>query len=254
MSEPANTGSERLPRALVALFALTTGVAVANIYYAQPLLDVIAAALGVSGGTAGLLVALGQLGYLVGLALLVPLGDLLERRGLITGLLLLAAAAAGFCAAAPGFVVLAASMVALGVLSVVAQIVVPLASSLAGARERGQVVGIAMSGLLIGILSARVVSGLVAELVGWRGVYALAAVLMIGLAILLRRALPLAPAPADHAGYGATLRSVLTLIGEEPVLRQRMAIAVMTFCSFSVLWISLTFLLSEGRRSISARG
>ena len=245
LSVPANTAPDRLPRGLVALFALTTGVAVANIYYVQPLLDVIGRTFGVDDGTAGLLVALGQVGYLIGVALLVPLGDLLERRGLITACLVLAAMASGACAAAPGFVVLAAAMVPLGVLSAVAQIVIPLASSMAGPRERGQVVGIAMSGLLIGVLGARTVSGLVAEIAGWRGPYVLAALFLLALAALLRRALPLVPPPAAPASYRSTLRSVFSLVGEEPVLRQRMAIAVMNFCSFAGLWTALTFLLSE---------
>ncbi|MBK5218629.1 MAG: MFS transporter [Thermoleophilia bacterium] len=244
MSTHAKSEPDRLPRGLVALFALTTGVAVANIYYVQPLLDVIGRAFGVSDATAGLLVAITQLGYLLGLALLVPLGDLIERRRLITGFLALAGVAAAVCAAAPTFAVLAGALVVLGVLSVVAQIVVPLASSLAGPEERGQIVGMVMSGLFIGILSARVVSGLVAELVGWRGVYVLAAVVLLVLSLVLRRALPLAPPPISSASYRATLRSVLALIREEPVLRQRMAIAVMTFCSFAMLWTSITFLLS----------
>lgn len=244
MNDSANTGSGALSPGLVALFALTTGVAAADIYYVQPLLDVIGGSFGVSDATAGLLVALVQLGYLAGLVLLVPLGDLLERRGLITGLLALAALAAGACALAPAFWFLAVSLVALGLLSVVAQIIVPLSSSLAGPAERGRIVGTVMSGLLIGILGARVISGLVAELVGWRGVYVLAALILAGLAALLRRALPLAPAPAPEHGYRSALRSVLSLIREEPVLRQRMALAVLVYVCFAMLWTALTFLLS----------
>ncbi len=245
MSESRKSGERGISPGLVALFALTTGVAAANLYYVQPLLDVIGRSFGVSDATAGLLVALVQVGYLTGLVLLVPLGDLVERRGLIAGLLALAALAAAGCAAAPAFSALAAALVALGVLSVVAQIIVPLSSSLAGPEERGRVVGTVMSGLLIGVLGARVVSGLLAELVGWRGVYVFAAVVLLVLAALLRWALPRSPAPAAEQRYGQALRSVLTLIRAEPVLRQRMALAVLVYVCFSMLWTALTFLLSQ---------
>jgi predicted MFS family arabinose efflux permease len=242
--DPAKTGTERLDRRLVALFAIATGVAVANIYYVQPLIDVIAEAFDISGSAAGLLVALSQLGYLVGLAFVVPLGDLLERRRLIVSMLALAALAAAACAAAPEFAVLAAALVLLGLLSVAAQIIVPLASSLAGEAERGQIVGTVMSGLLIGILSARIFSGLIAELAGWRGVYVVAASVLAALALILRQTMPPAPPPQSHLNYGQTLRSVLQLVRREPVLRQRMALGFCCFASFGILWSSLTYLLS----------
>src|SRR5581483_5466743 len=171
--------SRRLPTGLVALLAMTSGAAAANLYYAQPLLDRIAHALHVSDATAGLLVSASQLGYVAGLALLVPLGDLLERRRLISILLNCAAALAAVCAAAPSFSVLAAALIALGATAVVAQIVVPLGSSLAGPQERGRVVGTVMSGLLIGILCARTLSGLVAGATSWRGSFWLAAAIMV---------------------------------------------------------------------------
>jgi predicted MFS family arabinose efflux permease len=232
----------RLSRPLVALLALTSGVAVANLYYIQPLLNVVAHAFGVSHGQAGLLVTCSQVGYVVGLVLLVPAGDLLERRRLIVVVLIGAAIAAGACAAAPTFVDLAAGLVALGALSVVAQIVVPLSSSLAGPQERGQVVGTVMSGLLVGILAARTFSGLLAAVGGWRLVFAVAAVGMLALALVLRKALPTAP-PAEPVPYRRALRSVVDLIREEPVLRQRMALGALGFAGFSVLWTSIAFLL-----------
>jgi predicted MFS family arabinose efflux permease len=235
----------RLPRRLVALLAVTAGASVANLYYVQPLLNVLGDALGVSEATAGLLVTCSQVGYVAGLALLVPAGDLVERRGMITTLLVAAAIASAVCAAAPGFAVLAAALVAVGSLSVVAQIVVPLSSTLAGPHERGQVVGTVVSGLLVGILGARTLSGLVAALGGWRLVFALAAGGMLALAFVLRTALPRVP-PTDPIRYPAALRSVLALIAEEPVLRQRMALGALTMAGFSVLWTSVAFLL--GRR------
>jgi predicted MFS family arabinose efflux permease len=198
----------------------------------------------VSEGTAALLVTATQVGYLGGLVVLVPLGDLVERRRLISLVLLGAAAASVAGAMAPSFAVLAACLVAIGVLSAVAQIVVPLASSLAGPDERGRVVGTVMSGLLIGILVARTVSGLVAELGGWRLVFAVGALAMLALSWLMRRALPPVP-PVEPVRYRAALRSVLALVAEEPLLRQRMALGGFGFAGFSVLWTSIAFLLSS---------
>jgi predicted MFS family arabinose efflux permease len=232
----------RLSRRIVTLLAVTSGASVANIYYVQPLLNLVADRFDVSDAAAGLLVTSSQIGFLIGLALLVPLGDLRERRSLISTMLLGAAAALAVCAAAPALPVLAVALVAVGAFSVVAQAVVPLASSLAGPQERGQVVGTVMSGLLIGILAARTLSGVVAEVGGWRLVFAIAAVAMLGLALLLRRVLPSVP-PTERLGYGALLRSVLTLVAEEPVLRQRMALGALGMVGFAALWTSLAFLL-----------
>ncbi len=244
-AEPAaGAPPRRLPRPLVALLAVACGASVANLYYIQPLLNEVAQAFGVSDALAGLLVTCAQVGYLLGLALLVPLGDVLERRGLISAVLVLTALACAACAAAPAFGVLAAALVAVGVTSVVAQIVVPLSASLAGPEERGQVVGTVMSGLLIGILIARTASGLVAELGGWRLVFVLAAAAMLALSLVLRRALPHAP-PPTALRYHEVLRSVLELVRGEPVLRQRMVLGALQMCGFSILWTTITFLLGH---------
>jgi predicted MFS family arabinose efflux permease len=125
----------------------------------------------------------------------------------------------------------------------VAQIVVPMSSSLAAEDERGSVVGTVMSGLLIGILLARTVSGLIAAAFGWRVVYWFAAAAMVILAATLRRALPRVP-PTTDLSYGGLLRSVVALVREEPILRQRMMVGALTFGCFSTLWTSLAFLLS----------
>ncbi len=231
-----------ISRALVLVLAIAVGAAVANIYYVQPLLNVLGDAFGVSETMAGLLVTCAQVGYVAGLALLVPLGDLRERSRLVTTLLLGAAVALAVCAAAPSFGILAAGLIAVGALSCVAQILVPLAATLAGPKERGQVVGTVMSGLLVGILGARIVSGLVAQLGGWRLMFALAAAAMLALSLVLRRVLPRLAAVAPMA-YRAALSSVLALIREEPVLRQRMTLGVFQMAGFSVLWTSIAFLL-----------
>jgi predicted MFS family arabinose efflux permease len=233
----------RVSRGLVLLLALASGATVANLYYIQPLLSTVAHAVGVSDGTAGLLVTCAQVGYVAGLAFLVPLGDILERRRLISVILLGTAAALAACAAAPSFGVLAVALIAVGALSVVAQIVVPLASTLAAPQERGQVVGTVMSGLLVGILSARTLSGLVAQLGGWRLVFALASIAMLALSLTIARALPTVP-HSEPVRYRAALRSVITLIAREPILRQRMVLGALGFACFSVLWTSIAFLLS----------
>jgi predicted MFS family arabinose efflux permease len=231
-----------LSRALVLLLAVAVGSTVANLYYVQPLLNVIARDLGVSDTAAGLLVTCAQVGYVFGLALLVPLGDLRERNGLVAGLLAGTGAALALAAAAPSFAVLAGALVAVGALTCVTQILVPLAATLAAPQERGTVVGSVMSGLLIGILGARIVAGVVAAIGGWRLVFALAAGLMVVLALVLRRVLPRLE-PVDPMPYPRALRSVLELVAAEPALRQRMALAFFQMAGFSVLWTSLAFLL-----------
>jgi predicted MFS family arabinose efflux permease len=233
----------RISGGLVLLLATTCGTAAANLYYAQPLLHTLAGAFGVSNGTAGLLITISQLGYVLGLSLLVPLGDLHERRGLISGTMLVTAAALALAAVAPAFGVLGAALAVVGVTSVVAQIVVPMSSSLSADHERGSVVGTVMSGLLIGVLLARTISGLIAAVLGWRVVYWFAAAAMVALAATLRRALPRV-APTTDLSYGGLLRSVVSLVREEPILRQRMMVGALTFGCFSILWTSLAFLLS----------
>jgi predicted MFS family arabinose efflux permease len=232
-----------ISRRLVLLLALACGAAVANLYYAQPLLGTLARAFNVSDGTAGLLITVTQLGYVVGLALLVPLGDLRERRGLITGTLLVTSAGLAVAALAPGIAVFGAALGIVGVTSVVAQVIVPMSSSMAADHERGQVVGTVMSGLLIGILLARTLSGVIAAVLGWRTVFWFGAAAMLALAATLRRALPKVP-PTSELSYGGLLRSVVVLIGEEPVLRRRMILGALGFGGFSTLWTALAFLLA----------
>lgn len=231
-----------MSRRTVFLLALVAGISVANLYYAQPLLHLIGDSLGTSPETAGLLVAGSQLGYAVGLLFLVPLGDLVERRGLIANTLLLTAAAAVACALAPTFGALAVALVLLGVLAVVAQIAVPLAAALAEEHERGAVVGRVMSGLLVGILLARTFAGLLAEVGGWRAVYAASAGLLVVLSFAVRRGLPHAPRTDDSA-YREALRSVWHIVRDEPVLRQRMVMGACNMAGFSLLWTGSALLL-----------
>jgi predicted MFS family arabinose efflux permease len=242
---PAVPASARpgLPRRLVVLLAVACGAAVANNYYAQPLLHTIGASFGVAGSTAGLLVTAGQVGYAAGLAFLVPLGDVLERRRLITRMMVVTSAALAVAAAAPDIAALGSALAVVGVTTVAAQIIVPMTASLAAEQQRGRAVGTVMSGLMIGALLARLVSGLLAATVGWRPVYIMASFIMIVLVVVLRRMLP-AVQPGGSSSYRALLRSVLALIRAEPVLRQRMILGAVAMGSFSTLWTSIAFLLS----------
>jgi predicted MFS family arabinose efflux permease len=232
-----------MSRKLVLLLATACGASVANLYYAQPLLHTLAGSLHVSEGTAGLLITISQVGFVLGLVLLVPLGDLRERRGLITGTMLVTAAGMAAAASAPTFAVFGGALAIVGLTTVVAQIIVPMSSSLALEHERGQVVGTVMSGLLIGILLARTVSGLIASAFGWRVVFYFGAAAMLVMSATLRRALPRVP-PTTDTTYGGLLRSIVGLVRHEPVLRQRMLLGALCFGCFSVLWTSLSFLLS----------
>jgi predicted MFS family arabinose efflux permease len=234
---------QHLSKRLVLLMAIACGAAVANIYYAQPLLSTIAHDFSVSDGTAGLLVTASQVGYAGGLVLLVPLGDLLERRKLIVRILLITALALAATASAPAFLALAAALMVVGVTSVVAQILVPMASTLAPEEERGKVVGNVMSGLLVGILVARTASGAIAAAGGWRLVFGISAALMLLLAGVLRRALPQVR-PSTDVSYAGLLRSVLSLIAEQPTLRMRMLYGTLGMGQFSVLWTTIAFLLA----------
>jgi predicted MFS family arabinose efflux permease len=230
-------------RRLVLLLAIACGAAVATNYYAQPLLHTIGISFGVPDSTAGLLVTAGQVGYAAGLALLVPLGDLVERRRLITGLLVVTAAALAVTAAAPDFATLVSALAVAGVTAVAAQIIVPMAASLAVDDQRGRVVGTVMSGLMIGVLLARIMSGLIASALGWRPVFLVAAAVILALAATLRRSLP-QTAPGAAISYRALLVSVARLVRDEPVLRQRMALGAAAMGCFSILWTSIAFLLS----------
>ncbi|MDQ2881586.1 MAG: MFS transporter [Actinomycetota bacterium] len=233
----------RLHRGVVLLLSVATGLTVANMYYAQPLLDTIGHQLHLSVGTTGLVVTVTQLGYAAGLVFLLPLGDLLERRRLVVIMAVGAAIALALMAHSTTAAALLACALAVGLLSVVAQILVPLAATLAGPNERGSVVGTVMSGLLLGILLARTVSGYLAQLGGWTTAYWVAAALMLALAVALRLGLP-TNRQHTNLSYTGLLRSTVALLRDEPVLRLRSVYGALGFAAFSVLWTSITFLLT----------
>jgi predicted MFS family arabinose efflux permease len=225
------------------LLAASAGVAVATNYYAQPLLATIGHSLHLAGGSAGLIVTASQVGYAVGLMFLVPLGDLVERRRLVVVMCCLAAGGLVGAAAAPNLAVLFTFAALVGVNSVVAQLLVAYAATLAADTERGKVVGTVMSGLLLGILLARTVAGYIAAASSWRVVYVCAAGLMAVLAVVLWRSLPRYRAELDLS-YPKVLASVVAIFRHEPVLRRRSIYGGLSFAAFSILWTSLAFLLS----------
>jgi predicted MFS family arabinose efflux permease len=188
-------------------------------------------------------VTLAQIGYAVGLALLVPVGDLVARRRLVPFVLVISAGALVASALAPDIGVLIAVASIVGVGSVMAQVLVPMAASLASDDRRGQVVGTVMSGLLLGILLARTVSGVVADVSSWRVVYAMAAVLMVALAVVLGRLLP-EEQQRPQIGYGSLLHTTARLLFSEPVMRRRAWFGALGFACFSVFWTTMAFLLS----------
>jgi len=239
-----------LSRPLVLLFAIACGTIIASLYYSQPLLATIAASFDRQPASLGFLVTLTQIGYAIGLVLVVPLGDALDRRRLIVGLLVASVGALLIAAVSPGFSAFAAASVLVGMTSCSAQLLVPFAASLADERQRGRVVGTVMSGLLLGILLARTVSGLIAELAGWRAVYVVAAALVALLTLALARALPRDPRNIEFH-YGTLLKSLGTLIRTEPALRERSLYGALAFACFSVFWTGLTFLLSQPPYSFS---
>jgi len=233
----------RLSPLLVLVFAVASGAAVGNLYYAQPLLDMIAGDLRIGQGPAGLLVTATQVGYALGIMFIVPLGDVRNRRRMVPLMMGLSALSLAACAAAPGFVVLLCSLVAVGLTTVAGQILIPFAGDLADDSSRGKVVGIVVSGALTGILVARIVSGFIAGVAGWRVVFLCAAVLMLGLSVVLDPVNPNAPAKTAQP-YRALLRSVLVLVRREPTLRLAMCYGVICMATFTIFWTALTFLLS----------
>jgi predicted MFS family arabinose efflux permease len=227
---------------LVFIMSIACAISVANLYYSQPILANMGNTFHVSFGQSGLIATVGQLGYALGLLLIVPLGDLYNRRTLIVCLLGLVTLALIATAAAPSFILLTLASLAVGVTTVVPQVIIPFAASLAPVNRRGRVVGTIMSGLLIGILGARTISGVISAYLGWRAVYWIAAALMIILAIVLRFLLP-QDRPHQSMNYGQLMRSLGNLIRTQPALREASLFGALAFGAFSAFWVTLGFYL-----------
>ncbi|MBF6171577.1 MFS transporter [Nocardia blacklockiae] len=235
-----------LTRLIVLVFAVTAGSSAGCLYYLQPLLHEVAADLSISTATAALVVSAAQVGYLSGLALLVPLGDFLERRRMVPALLAASVAALAVSAAAPNLPVLLLSVFATGVTASAAQVVVPWASALAQPERRGEIVGTVMSGLLLGILLSRVLAGAIAQFGGWRTVLVAAAGIQLVMSVSVYLLAPATgrAALAPEERYPEVLASILTLIRAHPVLRQRMVLGFVGMACFSGVWTAIAFLLA----------
>ena len=231
-----------LSNALVWLMAITCGLVVANIYYNQPLLAAIGRTFHLSDSSASLVATATQVGYTLGMLLVVPLGDKLERKRLMLLMLLGAAGCMGLAAWAPSFAVLAGASVLVGIFSAVPQLLVPMAAHLAPEESRGRVVGRVMSGLLIGILLSRTVSGYVGLHLGWRAMFEIGGGLMLVLMALLAWKLP-TDQPTFTGTYASLMKSLLTLTREQVPLRRAALVGAALFASFSVFWTTLAFYL-----------
>lgn len=241
---PADATPVLLPR-MILLFSLTSALAVANVYSAQPLLESIAASLQVSRASIGAVVTATQTGYALGLIFLVPLGDCINRKKLVLTQLLLSVLALTAAAFAPDLMTLLCAMLLVGLMAVVTQLMVAWAAMLASPAQRGQVVGSVTSGIVIGILLARFVSGMIADLAGWRAVYLIAACLLLLISLVLVKVLPATTGQAQRTAYPQLLLSVLRLFRTEPLLRRRGILALLIFAAFSMLWSSMVLPLTD---------
>lgn len=234
-----------MPRSLVALFACASGLSVANVYYAQPLLDTLATEFAIGSAAVGGVVTATQAGCALALLLLVPLGDRMDRRRLMlvqAAALVVALVGVGLSRSAPALLL---GMLAVGLLgTAMTQGLIAYAATAAAPSERGRVLGAAQGGVVIGLLGARVLAGAVADLGGWRAVYFFSALVMLGLAAGLWRALPAQLAPVRRLSHAQLILSMFTLLRRERVLQIRGVIALLAFAAFSVFWSVLTVLLS----------
>lgn len=245
--------SEAISGRLTFLLALSCGLVVANVYYAQPLIGPISAALGLPLETAGLIVTLTQLGYVAGLLLLVPLGDLVENRRLICGVIGIGALAllGAACATRPLPFLAAAFFIGVGSVSV--QIIVPFAAHLAPEASRGRVVGNVTTGLLLGIMLARPVASLLTSVTSWHTVFFCSTAIMVVLAAVLSRILP-RRVPEAKLHYGELLASMLHLALTTPLLRRRALYQAALFGSFSLFWTVTPLLLAGPQFGLSQQG
>lgn len=231
------------PRILF-LFSLTCALAVANVYSAQPLLASMAESLNVLPGSMGAVITATQTGYAVGLIFLVPLGDRINRKTLVIVQLMLSGLALTAAALAANFTMLLGAMLLVGLMAVVAQLMVAWAATLAAPEQRGKVVGSVTSGIVLGILFARFVSGAIADLAGWRAVYLTAACLLLLISLTLARVMPATTTATARMSYFSLLLSVFRLFITEPQLRKRGILALLIFAAFSMLWTSMVMPLS----------
>lgn len=244
MQEQRATDTKPISTWMMFLLAAACGLIVANLYYAQTLVGPIRSSTGLSSTAAGLIVTLTQVGYVVGLLFIVPLSDILENRRLMATALLVAVAALLGAAFAPNGPLFLTASLFIGIGSVVAQILVPYATYLSSAEQRGRVVGNVMSGLLLGIMFARPVASFITSLWGWHAVFVLSAIIITLLTLLLSRALPKRK-PVASASYGKLILSLGTLLKNTPALRRRALYQACLFGAFSMFWTIVPLRLAD---------
>ncbi len=237
-----NNSTDLLSPGLVLLLASGAGFSVATLYYSQPILGVLGSDIQASEGVVGMVPMLTQLGYALGILLLAPLGDRYDRRGIILAKASMLMLALLLGSIAPGVGTLLAASLVIGLAATLAQDIVPAAATLAPETQRGKVVGTVMTGLLLGILLSRVMSGLIAEQFGWRAVYALAAGSIGLIGVAAWRGLPRF-APTTSLGYGALLGSMLRLWAQHPTLRRAAVSQGLLSVAFSAFWSTLAVML-----------
>ncbi|KVP37360.1 MFS transporter [Burkholderia ubonensis] len=248
----ADAAGNRLSTARVALLAACCAASVANVYYAQPLLDSIARDFAIPHAEVGGVITATQLGCALALLFVVPLGDLLNRKRLLAVQLALLTAACIGVAASASRVGLLAGMAGVGLLgTAMTQGLIACAAALAGDGERGRVVGAAQGGVVIGLLVARSVAGVVTDLAGWRAVYLASAAIAIVMGVVLSRLLPDARAPRERIGYAALLASMGFLLRRDRVLQVRGMLALLMFAAFSIFWSALVLPLSAPPHAMS---
>jgi predicted MFS family arabinose efflux permease len=237
-------GTPQLTTSVLWVMTITTGLVVANIYYAQPLLSDIASTYKVSNAKAGQVAMFTQLGYAAGLLLIVPLADMFKRKRLIIIDFAFIIASLLITAWAPTILILIIASFFVGLSSVIPQVLIPMVAHLAKPEERGKKIGVVMSGLLIGILLSRTLSGFVGEHLGWRAMFYMAAGLMVILWLLAAVLLPEIE-PEYKGSYKSLFTSLLKLAKTEPVLRLAAFRGAMGFACFSAFWATLVFLLKQ---------
>ncbi|MBE5105979.1 MFS transporter [Bacillus thuringiensis] len=240
-----------MSRYITLLFSIACGMAVANIYFAHPLLDSLSNEFKINHSTIGVVITITQVCYALGLLLLVPLGDLLNTKRLIIVQMLLSVIALIVVGVALSSTILFIGMAFVGILATVTQTLVAYASILSNPTERGRIVGFVTSGVVIGILLARTFAGTLTDLAGWRSVYLTSAVLMLFVIGLLYRNLPNLEHKKTAMTYRNLLRSVFLLFVEERILRIRGILALLIFTSFSILWTLLVLPLSSAPYNLS---
>ncbi|WP_413584120.1 MFS transporter [Bdellovibrio sp. HCB274] len=252
MTDSHTENTQKLSATTVWIMAIATGLSVANLYYNQPLLAELQRDFGVSVKDVGIIPTLTQVGYALGMLFLVPMGDMFERRKLIVLTSAAVTAALLVAATAQSLWVMVVASLLIGLFTMVPQLIIPFAAHLASNENRGKVIGIIMSGLLIGILCSRTLAGFIGDLFGWRVVFYFAAALMMVLAACLYFTLP-ASEVTYSGSYVGLIKSIGQLVKEEPILRESAVVGAMIFGVFSSIWATLIFLLSSPHFGMGAK-